>query len=166
MVIPVLTLAVVACGAEKGSDIPTANGGGSGATAAASLSAEERQQRALKFVECMREQGIDMPDPDPETGGVGMEFDDSTEDKMKAASEACRQYMPSEGEARTRSAEDTENLRKFAQCMREHGLDEFPDPGPDGLSLDGTGLDPKDAAFKAAEEACKDLRPKAPGSGS
>ncbi|GAA4731960.1 hypothetical protein Prum_003250 [Phytohabitans rumicis] len=164
MVIPALVLAVAACGSEKGSDIPSANGGGATPTATASLSSKEREERTLKYVQCMREQGIDMPDPG---AGGGMEFTDATAEKMKAASEACRQYMPAEGELQQQvSAEDLEQMRKLAQCMREKGIDKFPDPGPDGLSLAGTGLDPQDATFKAAEEACKDLRPKRPGSGS
>jgi hypothetical protein len=165
VVIPALVLAVTACGTAKGSDIPTANGASTGASAAASLSSEEIQQRAIKFAQCMREQGIDMPDPSADD--VRVDDNAVNQDKMNAATEACRQYMPSGGELRKPSTEEIENSRKFSQCMREHGLANFPDPGADGgLSLGGTGLNPQDASFKAAEEACKDLRPKRPGSGS
>ena len=44
--------------------------------------------------------------------------------------------------------------------MRDNGIADFPDPGPDGgLLLDGTGIDPDSPQFKAAQEACRDLRP-------
>ena len=56
-----------------------------------------------------------------------------------------------------------------AQCMREHGLEKFPDPTFDengGAQIrigPGTGLDPDDPDFQAAEEACRDelARPRA-----
>lgn len=160
VVVPALLLVVAACGSTKGSDIATANGKGVAPSGAASLSPEERQERALKFVECMREQGIDMPDP--EAGELHMNVNAANEDKTKAATEACRQYMPTGGDLQTPSTENVEALRKLAVCMREHGIDKFPDPGADGtVNLGGTGIDPGSAGFKAADQACKDLQPKA-----
>jgi hypothetical protein len=67
----------------------------------------EQQQQALKFARCMRQHGIDMPDPNPKGGGLvvggggkgggtarGPRPDDP---KFKAAQEACKQYMPNGG---------------------------------------------------------------------
>jgi Pectinacetylesterase len=51
------------------------------------------------------------------------------------------------------------DLQAFSQCMRDNGITEFPDPSPDGISLNGTGIDPDSPQFKAAQEACNDLRP-------
>jgi hypothetical protein len=53
---------------------------------------------------------------------------------------------------------------KFSQCMRTHGVGEFPDPNPSGsLTLDGvvngSSLDPDAPAWKTAIAACKDLEP-------
>jgi len=53
---------------------------------------------------------------------------------------------------------------KFAECMRSHGVSEFPDPGASGkLTIDavanGSSLDPSTPAFKQAMSACKDLEP-------
>lgn len=54
----------------------------------------------------------------------------------------------------------------YSQCMRENGVKEFPDPSGDGkLTLrakPGSGLDPNSPTFKAAEDACKPLRPEPP----
>jgi hypothetical protein len=163
LMVPVLMLAVAACGASKDSDIPTANGKGAAPSGGTSLSSEEQKERRLKFTQCMREQGVDMPDP--EKGEFGQDVGGVSKEKMNAATEACRQYLPTDEELSQPSAEDVETLRKFAQCIREHGVPNFPDPGPDGgLNIGGTGIDPKDPKVKAAEEACKDLRPKRPGS--
>jgi hypothetical protein len=63
------------------------------------------------------------------------------------------------------SATSEPDLQAFSDCMRENGIVEFPDPGPDGLSLAGTGIDRESAEFQAAQEACEDLRPQE-GAGS
>lgn len=51
----------------------------------------------------------------------------------------------------------------YSQCMREHGVKEFPDPDGNGrLTLrarPGSALDPNSSTFKAAQEACQRLRP-------
>ncbi|WP_160148911.1 hypothetical protein [Amycolatopsis alkalitolerans] len=51
----------------------------------------------------------------------------------------------------------------YSQCMRAHGISDFPDPEPNGdLRLsDGPGSDlaPDNPAFKAADTACKSLLP-------
>jgi hypothetical protein len=63
-------------------------------------------------------------------------------------------------------AENTTHDRamKFARCMRDNGVKDFPDPDPSGeLTVDGvlngTSLDPNSAAWKKAIEACKELEP-------
>lgn len=51
----------------------------------------------------------------------------------------------------------------FAKCMREHGVEKFPDPGEDGGQMIGkdSGIDPESPQFMKAQEACKDLMPQA-----
>jgi hypothetical protein len=61
-------------------------------------------------------------------------------------------------------------LFEFAQCMRDHGLEDFPDPQVDadgGISIGGSMADRRDSEeFKAAQEACEhildDARPVPP----
>ena len=51
---------------------------------------------------------------------------------------------------------------KFAECMRDNGVPEFPDPDASGeLTFDDgvEALDPEAAAWKPAIGACKDLQP-------
>src|SRR5262245_55028789 len=80
---------------------------------------------------------------------------------------ACSTTPPSESSdpASEDPATGEPDLQAFADCMRENGIAEFPDPGPDGLSLGGTGVDPESEEFQAAQEACQDLMPPPPGSG-
>jgi hypothetical protein len=53
---------------------------------------------------------------------------------------------------------------KFAECMRSHGVGNFPDPSGTGkLTIDavanGSSLNTNTPAFKQAISACKDLEP-------
>jgi hypothetical protein len=53
----------------------------------------------------------------------------------------------------------------YAQCMRDHGISDFPDPQPGGGlggAVRGSDLDPNNPQFKAADEACKSLLPAPP----
>ncbi len=62
------------------------------------------------------------------------------------------------------SAANGEQAYKFAQCMRDNGVSQFPDPNASGqLTIDqivnGSSLDPNSTAWKKAISACKDLEP-------
>jgi hypothetical protein len=49
----------------------------------------------------------------------------------------------------------------FSQCMRAHGLPNFPDPSAEGgIQLTpGSGINPFSPAFKSAQTACRKLLP-------
>ena len=64
----------------------------------------------------------------------------------------------------TTNATDQDKAVKFAECMRDNGVSEFPDPDASGeLTIDGvlngSSLDPSTAVWKQAIGACKDLQP-------
>lgn len=48
-------------------------------------------------------------------------------------------------------------LPEYATCMRENGVEDFPDPGADGI-IQYYG-DPDPLEFKSASEKCDDLLP-------
>ena len=58
------------------------------------------------------------------------------------------------------------DMLAFSQCMRDNGIAEFPDPGPDGITIDGLGIDPDSPQFTAAQEACNHLMPDPDNAGS
>ena len=53
---------------------------------------------------------------------------------------------------------------RFAQCMRAHGVPNFPDPsaGGGGLSI-GPGLNPQSPSFQGAQKACARYGPSGKG---
>jgi hypothetical protein len=130
----------------------------------------EAREAMLAFAKCMRDQGIDMPDPQFDGGRVTQRGPEErvAPEKMEKAEQACRKYME-DVEPPELSPEQQEEMKKaalaHAQCMREHGLENFPDPTFDesgGAQIrigPGSGLDPEDPDFQAAEKACRDELP-------
>lgn len=162
LVVPALAVvlgAAAACGENgDGEGIASAGGtdDGGGAGAAAPLSDEEQAQA---FTQCMRDNGIDMPDPDPNGGGglAQLRGSDIDREQLMAALEACRDLMPGDLAQRRQDPAMQEQLREFAQCMRDNGID-VPDPDPNGGFVIGGGeIDPDDPEFQAALEACQEF---------
>jgi hypothetical protein len=121
LAVPMLVLSLGLAGCGGGRD-----NGGSGKVDPAVA----QHQQQLKFAKCMREQGLDYPDPQPavdgQAGAAGAtKVDDPV--KFEAALSACRKFLPEGDQVKPASPEDLAKLRAFAKCMRDKGLD-FPDP--------------------------------------
>jgi hypothetical protein len=136
---------------------------------------------ALKFSKCMRDHGVDFPDPQ-RVGSGGIKITgrniNPNDPKTKSAQSACQKYMQIGGGETidpARRAKLQESALKFARCMREHGVD-MPDPqlsGKGGLTFQagpgsgggnsgpgknkGLGVNPDSPKFKAADKACNHL---------
>ncbi|GHJ46613.1 hypothetical protein Cs7R123_39550 [Catellatospora sp. TT07R-123] len=146
-------LALAGCGqAPEDDGIASAGGGRATATPSAGPSLS-RQEKGLKFAQCMREHGIDMPDPDPD-GRITIQGGPGDKDKMDAASKACEQYAPFGDRGGVGpDPQMAENMRKFAQCMRDNGVPDFPDPDGGRMMIDqSVGEDPD---FPAAQKKCE-----------
>ena len=123
------------------------------------------QEGALAFARCMREQGVDFPDPQVGENGVvrvgpgpGKGGPDPRDPKMRAATEECREHLDVGGEAPELTAEERDAFVAYARCMREEGVD-MPDPNPQGgLTFrvgDPKAPDPESPRFRKADEACR-----------
>ncbi len=141
--------------------------GGSGSGAGTAGAGD--QADATAAARCMREQGIDIPDPEGGQGVVKLELPEGvTEEQLRTAQEKCRDKMPQlPGQDETdpeQLAEMHDQAIEFAACMRRQGLD-YPDPVMEnGRLLIRTGrLDPSDPAAQEATEACRDHLPTPPG---
>jgi hypothetical protein len=156
-----LTAAAAGCGkAPDGAQVASAGG----APAASAGAAAGRDDDApLKFAQCMREQGMTwFPDPQP-GGRLQIKIPKGTDKaKVDAAMAACKEWAPNGGDRGPADPEQLEQARQMAQCMRDNGVPNFPDPGADGsIRLDGDkiGMGPGDPTFDKADEACSTFRP-------
>jgi hypothetical protein len=158
---PLAAFAMVALIGVGCSDEPAENGSAGNSNAG---------QQAVKFAECMRDNGVrEFPDPDASGGltidGVvnGSSLDSSTP-AWKEAISACKDLQPPGFTGHKRSAGAQEAALKFARCMRDNGVKDFPDPTEDGPLIDTTRI-PSAAGrgarsipgFRAAQEKCRDV---------
>ncbi|MBO0868505.1 MAG: hypothetical protein J2P15_08060 [Micromonosporaceae bacterium] len=150
--------ALVGCGSRnREPGIATVAGASAaGSARPAPTVSEDRQQQAVDFARCMRAHGVDVPDPDPGSGGISIQIQGGGDrSKVQAARQACQHYLPNGGEPPSLNPQQLENLRKFAQCMRQHGVNVAdPDPANPAIRLPD-GLSPNDPAFQAAQQACR-----------
>src|ERR1700754_3392383 len=99
-------------GDAGGSGVASVSGAGS-TPATGSSPSEDPQQRGLKFAQCMRENGVDVPDPEPGQG-LRMRFDGSVpREKVEQAQEVCKEYAPSGQQSGQVDPERAENMRKL-----------------------------------------------------
>jgi hypothetical protein len=155
-----LSLAVAACtgGSGKNTDGVASLGRGDQPTATTSAGGGDPQQAALAYARCMRQHGMNVPDPKP--GGdlvLGVLPEDVNPDdpKFKAAQRACQQHAPDGGQPPKLNPQQRQQLLAFARCMRQHGIN-LPDPDANGgIDERGIGVDPDGPRFKAAEQACQ-----------
>jgi hypothetical protein len=118
----------------------------------------EREKQMLQFAKCMRDNGVDMPDPKPGSGGMGVTLavpGDSAggADKMSKAQDACKQFLPNGGQPKALSPQELDEARKQAKCMRDHGVD-MPDPSPNGRGAIAAPQGGDMAKMEAAMKAC------------
>ncbi|WP_203737669.1 hypothetical protein [Actinoplanes cyaneus] len=153
-----LVLTIAGCTKAGEPTVATAD---PGATASGAAGGEERS--ALAYSKCMRAQGQTwFPDPDPQGGLTVHNPDGVDQKKVEAAEQACRKYAPWEGPKTPIPAEDLAKLRQVAQCMRDHGLTNWPDPDANGgTSIDTKklGVDPGDPKVRQAQQECQKLAP-------
>jgi len=124
-----------------------------------------------KFSECMRKHGIaNFPDPNGQgviqiSSGMGI---DPGSPKFESARAACAKLLPNGGQPTPQQqAQQQQQLLAYSQCMRAHGIKDFPDPSNGGLRIQihpGSDLDPNNPTFQKAQQACqKDLPLKGKG---
>jgi hypothetical protein len=111
-------------------------------------------QAALAYARCMRDNGVpDFPDPNPNGQFPGVNRKYQGDPAFQTAQRACRNRA-SGGEHNPADPAYVPQLRKFAQCMRQHGLPQFPDPNADGGFPPGTEGLRADPNFQTALTAC------------
>jgi hypothetical protein len=167
-----LGLALTACGGDgdsggvasltdtSGQSTTNEDEGSNGADRAGK---KDYKDAALEYARCMREHGVDMPDP--VNGRFEFRSRRGDQRKMDEAQKACADILQDaqppiseEEEAEMRDA-----ALEFSKCMREHGVD-MPDPQfPEGGGMlmrvpKGTERDPD---FQEAQKACQPILDKA-----
>lgn len=158
-VLAVATVVSAACSSGAGAGSAASTSG----TAAASATSQ-----AVRFAQCMRAKGVsNFPDPGPSgqftiediANGSGV---DTSSPTFRLAMDACKDLEPPGFTGTTRSPQQQEAALKFAQCIRDNGVTDFPDPGPNSPLID-TNRIPSSAtpdgmsALHSAMQKCSDF---------
>jgi hypothetical protein len=126
------------CGSNASSKTGTASSTGTAGTASSatrtagttSSGADKKltaQEKAVKFAECMRANGVPhFPDPGSK-GETNFGVDVSRDVWLKAV-DACKALKPPGALSSKRTPKEQSATLRFAQCVREHGVKDFPDP--------------------------------------
>ncbi|MGW8486714.1 hypothetical protein [Streptomyces sp. NPDC055886] len=143
-----LTLTATACSGDGGG---TKDGG------SASDSKKTKEDQALEHRKCLREQGLDIPEPKPGENGMGVTIDGGSmgKEKMEKAFKACEDKAVGGGPKELTQAEKDKAVA-YARCMRQNGFD-MPDPKFDGGAMQAApALKSKDMKkFEKANKACE-----------
>jgi hypothetical protein len=162
-----LALAGAGCGGGDDGDGVATAGGTASPTASGAAGSTDEAEAALKYVQCMRENGVpNMPDPKVNSDGesqLDLNADGVDPAKVRAAEDKCKKLLPNGGEPQKIDPQRLEQLRQYSKCMRENGLPDFPDPTDQGLQVDGNKFPEDDPKVKAATEKCSKLLPQRPG---
>lgn len=149
-------LAIAACGSSNG---PTSTHTG------ASL-----QKSLVNYAQCMRSHGVSgFPDPGTSQGPNAFGIDGYTfnlpttlstqSPAYRNANKTCGKLIPgANGTGHGIPARAKRAALAHAQCMRTHGVPNFPDPTFSGNGMSeksaGPGMNPRSPAFQAAQKAC------------
>ncbi|MDF5757525.1 hypothetical protein [Spongiactinospora sp. TRM90649] len=104
--------------------------------------------KAVKFVNCMREQGLTFTYEEGE--GLFLQGEKPEKSKLQAAEKACAKFDPAPPGPSV-GTEEWDNMLKLAQCLRQHGL-KVPEPQPGDSSVSMPQGD--DPAIRTAQRDC------------
>jgi hypothetical protein len=133
-----------------------------GTTSTSSTSKLDPEQALLRLTRCLREEGLDVPDPKVDASGNLQLFTgerprfDPDSAVAKNAIKVCQKYI--QGIIQSFSADDLADIRDatvaYAQCLRKEGYDV---PDPNFLSREGPfpTIDRNDKRFIEADKVCQ-----------
>lgn len=156
------TLGLVACGSSDSTTGTNAS--------ATSTSRAERDAQRIRLQQCLRKEGIDVPEPGSGGGrGALRRLQGADRDKLQEALQGpCKSLAQNAFGNRTEAErqEFQDRFQKFRQCMKDEGVD-IPDfePGNGPPPIGRGGFDPDDPDFQEAAKACEDVAPRRPGGG-
>jgi hypothetical protein len=159
-----LIVLAAACGAG-----PSATGSGGESSSNGPTNNRSANSQPLAFSHCMRANGV--PNfPDPNSGGVWPKprvQGAASSPEYPAAAKACGHLLPDGGPGVAPSqAVDQQiqnDMTKFAQCMRSHGVSDWPDPTLDqGRAVfdpQAAGVNPNSPQIGAKVHECQHVFP-------
>jgi hypothetical protein len=158
-----IALLAAACGGSSSPNAP--------------MSLQQQLQQALAYSQCMRSHGIaNFPDPTENSNGaaksnngptyVGVQIGipdgiDPNSPTYVSANNTCTKQTGFGHVSAATLRQALTTLLKYSECMRSHGIANFPDPieTSTGVSLKTADIDQNTSQYQAAAQACRALQP-------
>lgn len=135
--------------------------GPSGA-AASSTQTQSKYDQAVAYAQCMRSHGVpDFPDPNAkgEFALTGTNVNPGSQ-QFQSAQEACQHLDKNTGiQSPASHAAEVNQALQYVNCMRSHGVLNFPEPPADGQMKVPSSVDTSSPRFQAAQRACRSYLP-------
>lgn len=116
----------------------------------------------VKFATCMRDHGVpNFPDPEADSGvQIPLSLAENPSPAFTSAMHGCKYLIPANTQPPVASASQKAAALKLAQCMRKHGVPNYPDPTyKDGREIPPAvadpAINPASPAFGAASKTCQ-----------
>jgi hypothetical protein len=138
----------------------SAAGGGTAGTATAPAASATPDDATMAIVTCYRTHGDpSFPDPvyDPSDGR--WHFAVSPGSAPAATQRACQHLFPSSNASPPVPQAQFQALVRLAECLRRHGIPNWPDPDPDGSFPLPSSINPKAPADRPAWTSCQQYMP-------
>jgi hypothetical protein len=153
--VALIGLAGAGCGTNAASET-----GGAGTGIRPNKSATD-QDKAVKFAECIRTHGVPHF-PDPDAKGDFVFGIDVTPAVWQKAVDACKDLQPPGALSGKRSPKQQKASLRFAACIRENGVKDFPDPVNGDPLVDTTHIPSSNrpggmTVLNAAMQKCRPL---------
>jgi hypothetical protein len=143
---------------------------GSGSAAPLASGPEASTSQTLAYARCMRSHGVPSF-PDPTSSGLPKAEVVSARrvnpSRFDSANGDCAHLLPGgggNGETPAQIAQDWQQFRQFAQCMRRHGVPNWPDPSArsttdrrPAFDITAAGLDGNSPQLRAQAQRCATL---------
>jgi hypothetical protein len=154
-----LSLLAAGCGGGRAPGVAVAS-----STTAATTTTP--QAAAVAFARCMRSNGVlNWPDPPSSGAAAGkptLQQLGVSSFRFQAAVGACNHLLPNGGGPPSQAARQQVRAQalRFAECVRSHGVTNFPDPDRSGrIDPASVAFDQGSPKFQAANQACGKYRP-------
>jgi hypothetical protein len=164
-----LVIVTAACSGGRTHTVATAGG------TPTSSSGTDADNAFIAYAHCMRDHGVDFPDPVhiPGHAGLSLQFGSSSDSpEFKSANDACEHFlqavidMKRNAVAASMTPEKLQALIAYSRCMRDHQIPLLdPDPTDGHISFgDVPGLSEpssgrRDPLFTRADSSCRSLLP-------
>jgi hypothetical protein len=155
--VALISLISAGCGSNAPSETGTAGSSGTAGTGATKNAGD--QDKLVKFAECIREHGV--PDfPDANAKGEFVFGINVSPVVWGKAVDACKELQPPGSLSSKRTPKQQTASLRFARCIRENGVKDFPDPANGEPLVDTTRIPSSDrpggmTILNAAMHTCR-----------